>query len=871
MIKYLIHKRLTLFIIMIMVLATVGLPVMANGQNAGSSSSTAASASTAASPKTSAVSATPASVQVISDMRPIGTVTISKRSNFSLKQLTVLKGDDSNLVTFTVTVNNGDEMEMQFIDYWLKITNKLGTQFSVNLLPADKDKNIIPAHSSVDFHFYAHVNLTTNLRDLTFHFIKWNFNLSNYEQELGKIAIPSTFSDITPVNAQHLIPVPGTTLRTQVNDFIVNVTSDTYMSTVDFAIENVGLKSVQLPALNFFIYTGDGVIYPLDAPSASNLTIAPRMGKVLELHAAIPNSIRLKNWKLVITQVDSTLNESLAVAKYMLPPAGDKNAGGSDSQRDLDIAGTTVNTSITRASISRAGANYLSNIFFTFTNNGTQQVILPNYSFAVENQAGLNYTMMVTGLDHVSLNPHVSKEIQLSVSIPNSVDINNLVLLLQQPSTGLSDSITTNAVTYPIASYKVPNSIAQDVSLGVDQPFTDQSGSYAANLTAVQRLPWDDQDILTGDLTLTNYGASSVSLPSLQGYFLLDGTIQVTANLIQMDDTILLPPNGTVSYVLMGKVPYNTQFQTVNLVLQEKTAAANADTVAVFVYNADVMSLPSIAQGVGLDFKNIGKTAEVKVVNALTYSGISSDLDYFEVTIKNLEKRYISPNELAGYLKTQDDQYFPVTFANISQTKIVPNGDATLALWSELPKGYNLNDFDLMIGLATSGSNLAANATGNAIDGYVRAADMKLPTGTVATNTTLSNLALQPYTANLMNPKVSLASTTGFTFSFNYTLAKNAVATVDSSSNLHKMVVEITNSSGNKYDQELDLNPATASTSTGLSLGAGSVSYTVSIANQTEGVNFVNAMSSTTNYTLTIYDEYQGFRRVISSSARTWY
>jgi hypothetical protein len=798
--------------------------------------------------------------EVIAGISPVGSVAINKMSSFELKQVSILTGDEDKTVTFTVTVKNGEDKELQFIDYWVRLTNAIGAKYTINLFPEDKDKNRIAPRSSLDFHFYAKVNATTELKDLKFSFIQWDFSASNYERRLGEISIPATYSDLTPIQVKRLVPVLGTSLKTAVTRVAVKKNDENYLVTVYYSMENVGLKSVKLPVYAFDIHTSEGYIYPLDAAALKDITIAPRVKKEVQLNATIPISVLPKNWTMLVTKEDPTV-KTLPVANYALPQSTDDSTGGSaeESVRQIDIAGTSVATSISRASVSKTETNYLTNIFFTFANNGAKVVTLPNYLFNVKTKEGLIYPLVVTGLKDISLNPKESKEFQLSVSIPVAVNVEELELQLIQPSAAGADS----SFNYPIASYKVPQSTSQEVSIGTEYPYTNKNGSYSAKLTTIQRLPWEDQDIISAEITINNKGAASAPPIKLQGYYMLDGNIKVDANLLQLDNMISIPTKGSSSYVLMSKIPYTSQFSNLKLVLQEKTSDTDSATIIEFSGNTDLMALPTIAKGESYKLQNVGKSSELKITNLYTYKGSTNDLYYLELDMKSLEKRFTSASKLAAYLKTKDDLYFPATLSDVTQ-KINPGGKAMLAIWSELPQGYKASDLDLMIGLADSTTTGAGETKTTNVDGYYRVAKMVLPDENTTVKSSLDGLVIQPYTIGFSNIKNEpFISTTTYNVNFDATVVKNSNSAPELGANTHKLVAEITDNLSNKYEKSFELDKD-------LKSGKNSLSIQIKFdTDEKKGMEFFNG-NINKSYTIKVYDEFKGYRRLLSTSSANW-
>ncbi|MGO4275015.1 hypothetical protein AB4Z22_35160, partial [Paenibacillus sp. TAF58] len=162
----------------------------------------------------------------------LGKVSITGNSYFELKQIHVLPDQSGKLATFTITIYNEGSSELQFIDYWVRLKSKSGNQFSARLLPADKDKNRVAPGSTTDLTFYATVNTSTNLQDLVVQFIKWDFSQSNFERVLGEVAVPDTYTDVTPSDGAAAISVNGTTVNASIKKFVSNKNEKYHVPTV---------------------------------------------------------------------------------------------------------------------------------------------------------------------------------------------------------------------------------------------------------------------------------------------------------------------------------------------------------------------------------------------------------------------------------------------------------------------------------------------------------------------------------------------------------------------------------------------------------------------------------------------------------------
>ncbi|WP_409341201.1 hypothetical protein [Paenibacillus sp. MBLB4367] len=807
--------------------------------------------------------ATAVQSDTIAPLQAIGSISLSANSYIELKQAAMMPGDDGKTVVFTVTFTNGDDNEMRFIDYWVRLNNSAGTAFSVNLLPQDKEKNVIPAHSSMDVSFYAKVNESTDLSDLKFKMIKWDFSAPSYERTLGTITVPSDYSLDTPIGQSRILSLAGSSLKTNVKKVAVSKNDDYFLTSVSLQMENAGMKSITLPGLSYAIMTSEGLVYPLseagspatpDKPAPSP-TIAPRVKKDVQLTASIPKSVNPEGWKLVITnKIDDKIG-FIPLAYFMLPASStDTPTAPINEKRPIDINGTTVNTGISRVSMSKNDKDYMVNLFFTLENNGSSAVAVKGYQFDLLTKDGLTYPLALD-TPEFTLNPKASKEVQLSVSIPTSVSLEDLKLNLKTASSGND---------YPVASYSVPKATTSDVSLGIEYPYDGKAGSYTAKLNSVQRLPWEDQDILSAEVSIGNKGSASLPLPALQGYFLLDGGVKVEAVLSKQDNVISVPGQSGVNYILYAKVPYTSVFSDLKLVLQDKVDEKTTSKVAEFKHNSDLLRIPQVAKDQVRKLTDTGKSAELKISQVQTYASTNSDLFYAELEVKNTEKRAASAGKLAGYWKTKDDMYYPAFFSGITQ-KMAPNGKAIVAIWSKVPKGYSMADMSLVLGEAMGSAGGGDGKGTPTTDAYVRAFGMQLPDEAASTvKSNLEGLKVGGYTVSLSNVKLVPPTDKNLELSFGYTLAKsNDLLPELSDANRHKLVMEVVDSQ-QKYEQsyDLDVSGSAASWKIGTNTAGFKGTATDFIANR---------MNQSQTYTINMYAEFDGHRKLLATTTKGWF
>jgi len=681
----------------------------------------------------------------------IGTVSITGSSYFELKQIHVLPDQSGKLATFTVTIHNDGGSELQFIDYWVRLKSKSGNQFSAHLLPADKEKNRVSPGSTLDLTFYATVNSSTNLQDLVVQFIKWDFSQPNFERLLGEVAVPDSFTDITPVDGAAVLTVSGTDLKASVKKFIKNKNEKYYVPTVYLNLENIDSHAVALPSYLFSIRTPEGLMYPLEVKGVKDLKINPKESKEIQLSGSIPVAVPADNWQLVVAEPITDLKLNIGVASLQLPAVSQGDAG----------------------------------------------------------------------------------------------------------------------------------------SIGKEYSFTNEDGVYTMQLNGLHRLPWEDQDILTADLTLSNKGADSLPLPNLTGYFLLDDAVRMDAKLVQTSKVIGLSAGSAMNLQLAGKVPYTYDFSQIKLVLQEKegdssatgtagdagtgtgTATGTTADVLEFSTQNELQAIPYISMGQTYTSEEIGRKAKYVVRNVSTYEDKTNTMFSALVEVTNQEKRFTNVSKLVANFRSSEGTVFPASIAEVTN-KISPSGKALLNVWAVVPKGFTTDQLSLLLGEAVTDGKLSEGDKA-VPDSYVNPVAFWLPEEQKDVKPQLTNVELFPYALNIHKIRTSIEDST-FTLKFDYELTKEKLTEINTEG--HNLLLVFEDGGGEKRferrfefkDFDVINGDSTADEDTKIRLGERE-DFKISIADP--GLIFKTQFLK--QYTLSVYDEFQGQRKLLASQKADWF
>jgi len=628
--------------------------------------------------------------------------------------------------------------------------------------------------------------------------------------------------------------------------------SEYYLPKIKFRLENVGFKTAELPAYQFALRTQEGLLYPLQVKGLeeNNRSLYPRFVKELELSGKLPLSVGAEGWELVLTtQVDSGASSgklTLPVAFFALPAAAgisDETATPVDAAKSIDVGSGTLETKVDKVSRTKRDASYSVSVTFGMKNTGSGSVTLPGYRFAIQTPEGLTYPAKAEGVKDLVIDPLFRKEVQLTAVIPSSVSPEGWKLLLLPPADAAGGATNEAAM----AIYRLSDQSGGQGTVGEAREFTNKNGTYSSVLNAIQRLPWDDEDIVSANLSISNPGSTSLPLPSFSGYFLLDDVVKVPASAIVKDSVISVKARGKVNVQLFGKIPYTNEYSTIKLVLQEKEGTGAPEDLLEFSSGSAVSKIPEVPSSGSFRVEGTGRQASIAVRDVRTYEGVDTNLFSVQVKVQNLEKRYTGTGSFVAYLKTPDDTVYPATVSSVDK-KISPGGYALLHVSSFLPNTVKTSELTMILGAGLKDGKLVQT---DSPDGYIDAVSYKLPGESKEPKKGLGQIDLFPYTFNITNVKMR-SSNDKFDLDFRYKLSRNQLVEADLEN--HKLVVEMEDKSNRiKLTKSFTLGKDGADS---LKNGEG--------AFMMEGPNFPNWYVHVTTFQLRVYEEVQGVRKLLA-------
>lgn len=791
----------------------------------------------------------------------ISPVTLTGKSYMGLKEAQILSTDKGNVFTFTVSVFNRDQKELQLIDYWTKVKTKTGNTYTARLISTDKSKTKIAPQSSENLTFYANVGTSVKLSDLIIDVIKWDFSTPNYERLKGSYKFSANYSSVTPIKKNKVVLLNNTKLSTSVDSMSVTKDGNYYAVDIAYSIENIGYRNVTLPEYEISLKTNTGVIYPIQTDELKDLSVQPRDKQQVHLKASIPIKNSLKQMQMLITLLEQTDKINLPIATYWVPDAMSNMLTELNQKRKVTLTNTTLLTQASKVFVNQTDQQQNVTVYFNIENSGLKATVLPAYEFIIQTNSGLQYPLTSNATENLTLNPKSSKQLQLSGSIAKSVNLNNAVLLLKSPKSDKN-------INYLIAGYKLPKSSLNEVGLGNELVYESKERKYSFAMKSIQRLPSGNDDTIAAEIRLTNKDAKSLSLPLLSGYFVIDGVKidESKTKIYKMDQVLELGTNNNASLIVYAKIPYTTNGTKYKLVLFEKEneQATTGNLIGQFTSNG-ITDYTVVKKGESLIVDTIGKRASYKVQGSKVYDGKTTDLFYVNIVVENLEKRSSAINKLGGYLKLENNEMLPITLSNY-KTQISPYGKVLISAWATIPKGLKGNP-KLILGTGIAGIEGTEN-----LDTIVNATAYETSVINDETiNSTLNNISVEPYNLSMYKIystfSVSNMTVDGLKLDFVYDLEKKKE--YEGIAENHQLMIEIVDQGFSKatFSKKITLGKVDdGNNQTYLEEGK-ELTKSIVITDP----EIINKVQNTDRYQINIYDVFQDNKTLVASKILGWY
>lgn len=794
-----------------------------------------------------------AAAQAVKTLGNLSGVKISGKSTVKLSNVNILSQGDGNILTYTLTYQNNDSKTLSLIDYWTKVKTKSGTVYSVSVVGADKEKKKVVPGSSVNVTYTTKIAKHLKYSDLNFQIVKWDFSVAGYEQVLGSINIPSTYAVATPVNTTRKLTLNEFSANAKVMSVNVLGSGDSNYVNIALYLQNTGSSTIDNPSLKYVVQTPSGTAFAVTPDAAStNIKIYPQENKTLNLIAKIPKNVNLNNLQLLLVQNDETAKSDIPVASMGLgTKQGQSSKTAANKERLLKIDSTNIATKVVSIARNQSFGKSDLSIQFSIANKGDKTVTIPNYSFDVQ-VGGKTYPLIASGLEGMIIEPNEEQIISVDGTIPVIANEDQIDLVMKTPtgsSQGSGEEPSPSQVnSYPVAIYNLPDYTEMQYAQGQERTIKNNDGVFGVTLDAIQKLPWNDGNLLATKITIVNKGTKAAKLPEFAGAYKMDLTaLSSTVHLVNTNTSQILGAGEKTSVYVVANVPASLKFSQLQVQLLQKTGTDKTSNWIMFSNYGNTSGLKQIAEGSYFNLDTAGRKSDLKTRKTYLYKGSTSDIIYTEVIMRNLENKQTNLSQLAGYFLTDDGQYYK---ADVNQVKhaVGPESSSLVTFSAKVPKGTTVSNWNLVVGESISEDKFT-EAEGKPT-GYVNASSMELNLDSRSIQDTLKDVELFPYTLTIKEIE-GRTNSAGLEVKMKYDMKRDL--TYDMGEFQHKFILEVTDSSGARFEKEIELEKDF--------LVGNNQNFSFVINDQ------IFATTRSGGFQFSIYDSYQGEKTKIATKA----
>jgi hypothetical protein len=614
-----------------------------------------------------------------------------------------------------------------------------------------------------------------------------------------------------------------------------------------------------------------GKSYPVKLnPQDINMKkIQPQSSQDLSFYTTVNASTKLHELIFQFFQWDFSQSNYERTIGELTIPEGYTTTVPAGASHVIHINDVRIKSQISKIETKSNGRYILPTVYLNMENAGSYQVTVPTFTFAIRTSDGRVHPLEAKDAKDMTISPNDAKELLFSGSIPVSVDTDNWELVV----TSLDSDLKLHM---PVATFQLPDETKQELkTIGHEYTISNDDGNYTTQLNDLQRLPLNDLDMLSANVTLSNKGDQSLPIPELTGYFLLDGGVKVEAEMIRMAKTIGIGSGDHIDVQFVGGIPYTYAFSDLKLVIQQKESDSKLQDLLTFSDLKEQQTTPYIRKLEAHTISDPGRRTRYAIYGSSVYKGSSSDLFTAQIRVENLEKRFSSLPKLVAYFRSKDGSIFPATLDEVNQ-KISPAGKAQLNAWTQLPKDYPTQELDLVLGESIQSESEVETAVSSTDVMYVKPTAYWVPEISKDIKLLLKEITLYPYNLSLSRISTSISGNmqgiSELTLKFNYELTKDLAAETNVEG--HKLVLAFEDYNGKTsferaYDAK-DFEPKAMdddqSGQKRLLIGMHE-GFHIDISEK----DLIYQQQFLKKYTLKIYDEFHGHRRLLGSQELDWF
>ncbi|QGQ96729.1 hypothetical protein EHS13_18510 [Paenibacillus psychroresistens] len=646
---------------------------------------------------------------------------------------------------------------------------------------------------------------------------------------------------------------------------------NTFNNAIDVTVtlKNEGKTSLPVPALSGNFQVMDGSIStPAVEKETHPAALAAGESTTYHFKAEFPLALNESSIQLVITGVKSAtqaiskpINVITLSTSHIQPGVTGLTEVTSLDLKDFDPTlpiHSMINLQVIRSFHSVSNGEPMINLEVSAENETAVALKLPaSLLFEIRDSAELSYpTTAISGADQTIM-PHQSIKFTLQTKTGS-----------KDEQTAYSFDFVKKAATPAEANVlldyiDISSSFANTQS--VNSPLVTAIGRLGVTLKSTYRLASSSgDDILMSEVELENLDTKTVTLPNedglYAGYMLND--VDAGGKIVRIQTSPYLYPNQKTTIYIYTKVPYSTIAENGYIYVGDGTlnkqtsvwTSTHEWTELPYTLGANTLSAAVLDKEWVLT--DAGRASSGKIVDSQIYDINNQKMLAVRILQTNKELRNGSIVPYTGYLTDTNGSVLSLkTTDDTAGTAILCNTCTALStLWTVLPTGFTTENQSVIFGQKlddqafTTPQKYAFVSSG----------------GTATSGSSLSNIAIYPYTISLQNPKLTLYSTgsganssAAYDIALDYTISKS----IDAAGSAKNRSLQFTLTEGDgkvikTWDTPLVGGGAWTTGSNKLSFANSEIPDLQS---------FINSRQ------LNVYEKFEGGTRLLGTIAIDWY
>lgn len=785
-------------------------------------------------------------------------IKLNAQSALTITDAQLLMQDQGRVLAFAVEINNKGKTPLSLNDYWMKIKNKSGQSFSIKLIDADKTKKSVAASSTQTLTYYAVVDKQSKLADFVFEAIEWDFSASNYERKLGSIQYPQGATNVSNLGSIDNFTFLTSKLNAKVSDYVLTEDQNNVYLTMNYSIENKGMSVVDLSGLNLFLQSSDNISYSMNAEGLKEIKLSAGEKKTVTIRALLPKQFKGKAVTLVAAALDDASKLYIPLSAINMGSFTKGKVVNAGTANVLALSGQRVNTFIDSTFISGVSEKKEISIEYAMRNVGSEAVSNPSLAFYLMTTDNTLYPLTATNpLSELNLLPNLREAVSITGLIPSNVDSQTAKLVVKSIN-------ATNKTEYVVAVHNL-NVSSQNATMGSAYNYNN----YSIKLNSIQSSASEASDLLVADLTVTNKGKESLSIPDLNGYFLLNGVkLNVETKKVNLENKLLLDSQESIQFVVYAKVPYNVNMRTVSFVLTEKADEPTVEKTITKFTTDKLSAINKLTPDKTYEVLEPGKLTSAKLNKANVFTGEVGRYFYSEFELTNKEARSVVLSSIGGYVKDRNGETAFLNFSNYDK-RVLNNGKVLLSAWSELSESFDESDFEFIVGRSM---NVAGGEAGQATETLIiKPVSYSLDIDQVVKpQANLTKIPFAGYDLSMRNIYATFSvlgpnEVNGIKLTFDYDLEKDKQYTAVATDN--KIMLEFVDQGSGKvaYTKVVSLGTGESGESVLKEAINGSSAIVF------EDLEFQVKIQKYEDYVLNVYDVFQDARILVATKQLKWF